>query len=307
MAFETAVTGFWGQDFGTFHAGVVQRVERLLEDALPAETLLPARLHQAMRYATLLGGKRVRPLLVYATGYCFDAEPLLLDRPACAVELVHAYSLVHDDLPAMDDDDLRRGQPTCHKQYDEATAILVGDALQARAFQVLADSPHGPSAVDRLKMIQILARAAGSRGMVGGQALDLAAVGQGLSLPELESVHIHKTGMLISVSAEMALLATGLHEGEVYRQVLRYAHKLGLAFQVWDDVLDEEGDPALMGKHNGADRALNKPNYVALLGLREAKTRARSLVEEALTALDDFGPRAEHLRKIARFAIERHQ
>ena len=307
MVFETAITGFWGQDFDEFRAGVVQRVEHLLEDALPAGAIMPSRLHQAMRYAALAGGKRVRPLLVYAVGYCFDADPPLLDRPACAVELIHAYSLVHDDLPAMDDDDLRRGRPTCHKQYDEATAILVGDALQARAFQVLADSPDSLSAAGRLKMVQVLAHAAGSRGMVGGQALDLAAMDQGLSLPELESVHIHKTGMLISVSVEMGLLAAGIYEGEVYRQVLRYAHKLGLAFQVWDDVLDEEGDPAVMGKNNGADRALNKPNYVSLLGLREAKARAQSLVEESLATLEDFGPRAEHLRRMARFVIERRQ
>ncbi|MEW5790233.1 MAG: (2E,6E)-farnesyl diphosphate synthase [Pseudomonadota bacterium] len=293
-------------DFAQFAEDARQRVEGVLGQLLPPSDCLPARLHQAMRYSTLGGGKRLRPLLVYATGHVLEAAPALLDRPACAVELIHAYSLVHDDLPAMDDDDLRRGQPTCHKQYDEATAILAGDALQALAFQVLADDWELDAAL-RLRMVAALALAAGSRGMVGGQAIDLAAVGHTLSLPALESMHIHKTGMLIRASVQLGALAAGVAAGEVHERLLHYADNIGLAFQVQDDILDEEGETAVMGKQNGADRARNKPSYVSLLGLAEAKALARRLCDDALAALADFDGRADHLRALAHLIVERRQ
>lgn len=295
-------------DFAEFHARMRERIEHQLEQVLPGEQILPARLHQAMRYCALNGGKRMRPLLVYATGQVFDVPFELLDRPACAVEFIHVYSLVHDDLPAMDDDDLRRGRPTCHKAFDEASAILVGDALQALAFQVLSDHAWTVEPLRRLHMIEELALASGSRGMVGGQAMDLAAVGGQLSLPELEDMHIHKTGRLIRASVSLGALAAGLSaEDGPFHQLREYAEHIGLAFQIQDDILDETGDTETMGKQQGADRARNKPSYVSLLGLAEARSMANSLVESALTALSGFDARADHLRAIARLVVERKQ
>jgi farnesyl diphosphate synthase len=259
-----------------------------------------------MRYAVLGSGKRIRPVLVYATGHALGHDPSRLDGPACAVELIHAYSLVHDDLPAMDDDDLRRGKPSCHKAYDEATAVLAGDALQALAFHVLSSDPAmGTNAQGRLEMIDQLALAAGSRGMVGGQALDLAAVGQELDLLELENVHIHKTGALIRASVRMGSLQDRSADDAVLRRLDHYASCIGLAFQIRDDILDVSADTETLGKTQGKDQAMDKPTYPALLGLAGAREKAEELCIEALTSLDGLGERAEPLRWIANYIIGR--
>lgn len=282
------------------------RVESALGRWLPPDTRYPARLHRAMRYAALGGGKRIRPILVYATGTALGIMVDALDGPACAVELIHSYSLVHDDLPAMDNDDLRRGKPTCHRAFDEATAILAGDALHSLAFYILAhDSAMQVGAQDRLAMVETLAFAAGSRGMVGGQAIDLAAVGRSLDTAELEDMHIHKTGALIRASVKLAALAApGLDDG-TFHQLDHYAKCVGLAFQIQDDILDVEGDMALLGKRRGADRALNKPTYPSLLGLTEAKTRARQLHEESLASLASLDERANPLRALSHYIVDR--
>ncbi|MDM7321842.1 MAG: polyprenyl synthetase family protein [Gammaproteobacteria bacterium] len=280
------------------------RVESALERALPAEPASSplARLVEAMRYAALGPGKRVRPFLVYATGELTGTEATVLDAPACALELIHAYSLVHDDLPAIDDDDLRRGRPTCHRAFDEATAILVGDALQARAFELLAKAP-GLTAETRLTMIATLARAAGHQGMVGGQAIDLAAVGQQRTLTELEQMHRLKTGALIETSVIFGALAG--QANEAMRDALtRYARAIGLAFQVRDDILDVTANSQTLGKTQGKDAARDKPTYVSLLGLDPAQALAKELCDEALAALDGL-PRAEPLRLLARYIVER--
>jgi farnesyl diphosphate synthase len=259
-----------------------------------------------MRYAVLGAGKRVRPVLVYATGAALRASPESLDDPACAVELIHAYSLVHDDLPAMDDDDLRRGRPTCHRAYDEATAILVGDALQTLAFQVLCGETDGAGiAATRLEMVRTLAAASGSRGMAGGQALDLDAVGRELSLAELEQLHIHKTGALIRASVRLGTLAAPAPDPRAARSLDRYGKCIGLAFQIRDDILDVEGDPALIGKTRGKDAAHNKPTYPALLGLAGARDKCAVLLAEAKACLTDLGERAEPLRWLADYIVAR--
>ncbi len=282
------------------------QVENALDHWLPAATITPERLHAAMRYSTLGGGKRVRPVLVYATGKALGADPRQLDGAACAVELIHAYSLVHDDLPAMDDDDLRRGQPTCHKQYDEATAILVGDALQTLAFQVLCkDDTLTRNAKTRLEMIETLATASGSRGMAGGQALDLAAEGQTLNLAELENLHIHKTGALIRASVRLGTLATGHHDSELGQKLDHYAKCIGLAFQVRDDILDIEGSTETLGKTQGKDRAQFKSTYPALLGLQGAREAAEQLLAEALESLSEMDQSADPLRWIANYIVGR--
>lgn len=283
-----------------------KRVEQALDRRLPPAGIHPGRLHQAMRYAVLGGGKRVRPVLVYAAGGALGSDPTMLDVPACAVELIHAYSLVHDDLPAMDDDDLRRGKPTCHRAFDEATGILAGDALQALAFYILAhDAELAVDAVTRLHMIEDLARASGSRGMVGGQAIDLGAVGRSLNIAELEAMHIHKTGALIRTSVRLGALASGNASGEALSRLDRYAKCIGLAFQIRDDVLDVEGDTAVIGKQRGADITRNKPTYPALLGLAGAKERARELHEEAIASLADFDEAADPLRWISHYIVDR--
>lgn len=282
------------------------RAEAALNRRLPSETAIPTRLHQAMRYSTLNGGKRMRPCLTYAAGNALDLDPDLLDAPACAVEFIHVYSLIHDDLPAMDDDDLRRGKPTCHRAFDEATAILAGDALQALAFHVLAhDVSLAVDPAQRLAMIETLARASGAAGMVGGQAIDLASVGQRITLPELENMHVHKTGALIRASVVLAAQAmAGLDEG-IQRRLDHYARCIGLSFQIQDDILDEESDTQTLGKTQGKDRENDKPTYPALLGMTGAKAKAREMHEAACAALECFGAQADYLRDLSRYIIER--
>lgn len=282
------------------------RTEQALEHWLPAATIHPSPLHTAMRYSCLGGGKRIRPLLVYLTGQMLGAAPRTLDGPACALELIHVYSLIHDDLPAMDDDELRRGKPTCHIQFDEATAILAGDALQSLAFYILA---HDPAMVDdaglRLKMLETLALASGSRGMAGGQAIDLAAVGTAMNLAELESMHIHKTGALIHASVQLgALSQPGVTPAQLDR-LGHFARCMGLAFQIRDDILDVEGSTEILGKPQGSDQARNKPTYPALLGLSEARRRADELHQEAIDSLAEWGEAAQPLRDIAGYIIHR--
>jgi farnesyl diphosphate synthase len=282
------------------------RANQALDRQLPAADLHPNDLHQAMRYAVLGGGKRIRPVLVYLAGHAVDASPDLLDGPACAVEFIHAYSLIHDDLPAMDNDDLRHGQPTCHKVFGEALAILAGDALQALAFQVLAQDPAMiPDPAIRLRMQGVLAQAAGSRGMAGGQAIDLAATGQELSLAELENMHIHKTGALIRASVLMGALSQPAIDATTLDRLDRYAKCIGLAFQIQDDILDVTGDSATLGKTTGADRVLNKPTYPALLGLEGAREHAQMLYEEALASLEPLNDQADPLRWIAAYIVDR--
>ncbi len=282
------------------------RASLALDQRLPAADLHPSDLHRAMRYAVLGGGKRIRPVLVYATGVAVGAPLDALDAPACAVECIHAYSLIHDDLPAMDNDDLRHGQPTCHKAFGEALAILAGDALQAQAFQVLSqDSTLVVDSTIRVKMLGVLAQAAGSRGMVGGQAIDLAAVGRELSLAELENMHIHKTGALIRASVLLGAFSQPAIDPAVLDRLDRYAKCIGLAFQIRDDILDVVGDTATLGKPQGSDRVLDKPTYPALLGLEGAREHARALYEEALASLEPLGPETDPLRWIAGYIVER--
>ena len=282
------------------------RTESALAHWIPESTRQPARLHAAMRYSALEGGKRVRPCLVYTTGRALGVPLEQLDGPACAVELIHVYSLIHDDLPAMDNDDLRRGKLTCHKEFDEATAVLAGDALQSLAFYVLAHDPHMlTDARTRLAMVETLAMASGSRGMAGGQALDILAEGQELNLSELENVHIHKTGALIRASVRLATLCKPDLDEPVRSALDHYAKCIGLAFQIQDDILDVEGETQVLGKRQGADQARNKPTYPTLLGMTEAKARARTLIDEALTSLHLLGENADELRAIARYVVER--
>jgi geranylgeranyl pyrophosphate synthase len=293
---ETELRGFLAQSQA--------RVEAALECCLPAADIHPARLHAAMRYATLGAGKRIRPTLMYATARAIDLEPQVIDSAACAVELIHAYSLVHDDLPAMDDDDLRRGRLTCHKAFDEATAILVGDALQTLAFQVLA-TDEALSATARIAMVTVLARASGSRGMAGGQAMDLAAASHTPDLAMLENIHIHKTGALIRAGVRMATLAKPDLDPQVAERLDRYAKCLGLAFQIRDDILDVEGDSAVMGKTRGKDQAQEKATYPALMGLGPARESAEGLIAEAYACLDGLGTGGEPLRWVADYMVKR--
>jgi farnesyl diphosphate synthase len=285
-------------DFPTWMAAVQARTESALERFLPPATTAPGRLHEAMRYAALGGGKRVRPLLCHAAGEVFAADPGALDAPASAVELIHAYSLVHDDLPCMDDDVLRRGKPTCHVEYDEATALLVGDALQTLAFQVLAE--HGGTP----QMLALLAQSAGSRGMAGGQAIDLAAVGKALTVEELEFMHIHKTGALIRAAVLLGAQVGGADDRALF-QLSHFAGRVGLLFQVVDDILDAEASTATLGKTAGKDAAQNKPTYVSLLGLSDAKRKAAELRAEAKDALGPFGLRAGRLNQLTDYIVER--
>ena len=283
-----------------------ERIESVLEAVLPPAATNPAHLHDAMRYSVLNGGKRMRPLLVYATGEALGIAPEKLDIPAAALELIHVYSLVHDDLPAMDDDDLRRGKPTCHKAYDEATAILVGDALQALAFQLLAAHPQlDVLPAQRLRMIDQLGQAAGSRGMVAGQAIDLGAVGKELTELELEIMHIHKTGALIRASVLLAAYAAEGISAEQLRQLDRFAKCVGLAFQVQDDILDVESDTQTLGKTRGADAAAGKPTYPSIIGMAAAKAKLQDLHDEAVSALAGFSESADLLREIAEFTVKR--
>ena len=282
------------------------RTEAALDQWLPKSDVQPTRLHEAMRYATLGGGKRIRPILVYAGGNCVGAPTTALDAPAVAVEFIHAYSLIHDDLPAMDNDDLRRGQPTCHKAFDDATAILAGDALQALAFETLATDRHIIVGADqRVRMISTLTDASGSLGMAGGQALDLAAVGRDLSLAELERMHLHKTGALIRASVRLGALSLPDIEEAALERLDRYARNIGLAFQVRDDILDIEGDTDIIGKPQGSDLERNKPTYPYLLGMAGAKKAADDLHREALTAIESFDAGADALRWLANYIVNR--
>lgn len=279
------------------------RVERSLARMLPPAGESPARLHEAMQYATLNGGKRIRAALVYATGEALGCdEVLLLDDAACAVELIHAYSLVHDDLPCMDDDDLRRGQPTCHRAFDEATALLVGDALQALAFEIL--SGHEQHSDRRIQMIKILAEASSSRGMAGGQAIDLESVGKTLELEQLEDMHNRKTGALILASVQMGGLAANA-DSAAMASLNAYGRAIGLAFQVTDDILDVEGDTDILGKKAGADAALGKPTYPGIMGLEQAKAQANRLRQDALESVANLGDNGGLLFGIANYIVER--
>jgi len=291
-------------DFATWIAARQISFESVLQRLLPAAEVAPQRLHQAMRYSVLDGGKRVRPLLAYAAGELTGASMARVEIAAAAVELIHAYSLVHDDMPCMDDDVLRRGKATCHVEYDQATALLVGDALQSLAFQLLSEQSLNDDAAQQLQMVKLLALASGSRGMAGGQAIDLASVGRQLTLPELEQMHIHKTGALIR-----AAILLGAHCGNPASSQLdrldRFGKLIGLAFQVVDDVLDCEADTATLGKTAGKDADHDKPTYVSLLGLPGAKEMAQRLHREALESLGEFGEPARRLRELADFIVLR--
>lgn len=283
-----------------------QRIEQVLGAVLPPKTINPSHLHEAMRYSVLDGGKRVRPLLIYATGEALGIAPDLLDIPAAAIELIHVYSLIHDDLPAMDDDDLRRNKPTCHKAFDEATAILAGDSLQALSSYLLAHHPQlAISAESRLRLIEILTLASGSRGMAGGQAIDLAYTGKTMSEPELENMHIHKTGALIRACVLMACECASDITEEQKEALDHFAKTVGLAFQVRDDILDIESDTQTLGKTQGADIAANKATYPSILGLEEACQKATDLHIEATHFLKLFDERANNLRNIADFIVNR--
>ena len=282
-------------------------VESALNCWLPKSSDQPERLHEAMRYSVLGNGKRIRPVILYATGEAFGIDLTSLDGPACAVEIIHAYSLIHDDLPAMDDDELRRGRPTCHKAYDEATAILAGDALQALSFHILAHDPNiKVSAQQRLSMIKTLAIASGSKGMAGGQAIDLASVGISLSIAELENMHVHKTGALIRASAELGALSIDNVDLILLSRISQYAKYIGLAFQIKDDILDIESDTETLGKPQGSDIAMNKPTYPNLLGLEGAKKAADSLYNQALECLDGLDEKGNMLKEIADYIVNRN-
>ena len=279
-------------------------MEIVLAECLPPANITPQRLHEAMRYAVLGGGKRVRPLLAFAAGEVTGASIEQVQHAAAAVELIHAYSLAHDDMPAMDNDALRRGKPTVHVEFDEATALLVGDALQSLAFDILSAQPLAPAAHTQLQMVRLLAQASGSRGMAGGQAIDLASVGKPLNLTELEFMHIHKTGALIRASVLLGAQCGTLDES-TEAALDHYAKCIGLAFQVVDDVLDAEAPTATLGKTAGKDAADNKPTYVSLLGVARARELAQELRADAHKALAGLGEPAERLRQLADFVVER--
>ena len=281
------------------------QVEEALELVLPAATLAPARLHEAMRYAVLGGGKRIRPLLSFAAGEVVQAPPRSVALAAAAVELIHAYSLVHDDLPCMDDDVLRRGKPTCHVAYDEATAVLVGDSLQSLAFQVLAGHEVTPDPGTRVEMVRHLAVAAGSRGMAGGQAIDLQSTGMELSVPALEFMHVHKTGALIRAAVLLGAACGSTLDSDSTAHLDRYAKFAGLAFQVVDDLLDVQADTATLGKTAGKDAAQHKSTYVSVLGIARARELAEDLRAEALRAIEPLGPSARRLRDLTDFIVVR--
>lgn len=284
-----------------------QRSEASLDKWLPSEDINPAQLHQAMRYSVLNGGKRIRPILVYAAGYAVAANEVALDAPASAVEFIHAYSLIHDDLPAMDDDDLRRGKPTCHKAFTEAQAILAGDALQSLAFHTIAHGlPNNIPAEQKLDILDALAIASGSRGMAGGQAIDLAAVGKSLNIAELEDMHVHKTGALIRASVKMGALCQPKIDNAKLKKLDHFAKCIGLAFQIQDDILDVTSDTETLGKTQGADIALNKPTYPSLLGLDGAREMAAELHEEAHESLNIFAEKAAPLRWLADYIVKRN-
>ena len=291
-------------DFAAWSRAIQARMESALDRILPAGDITPEKLHAAMRYVALGGGKRVRPMLAFAAGEAVGADPLRVEQAACALELIHVYSLTHDDLPCMDDDDLRRGKPTCHVQFDEATALLVGDALQSLAFEVLAVPDAGDSTV-RVEMLALLARASGSRGMAGGQAVDLYSTGKTLDLAELEFMHIHKTGALIQAAVLLGALSGGALEPAARAGLEHYARCVGLAFQVMDDVLDSGTDTATLGKTAGKDAAQGKATYLTLMSAKEARAYAADLIADAERAIALFGAAGLRLGEIARFIVER--
>lgn len=283
-----------------------ERSDEVLDRMLAPVSEQPATLHEAMRYCAIAPGKRLRPVLTYVTGQALGAELAVLDRPAAAVELIHAYSLVHDDLPAMDDDDLRRGRPTCHKAFDEATAILVGDALQSLAFEILS-GPSGKETMSpqaQIEMLALLAQASGSRGMCGGQAMDLEAVAIKIDLEALETIHLYKTGALIRCAVLLGYLASGHNEPQLRDRLEHYARCIGLAFQVQDDILDVEGDTAVIGKPQGSDSAADKPTYPEILGMARAKQAAQDLCDEAIANVKDIEGSGV-LQQIAAYIVAR--
>jgi geranylgeranyl pyrophosphate synthase len=293
-------------NFAKYLENCQNRVNHRLTASLPNADTEPEHLHSAMRYAVLNGGKRIRPLLVYATGEAFGVELSLLDSAACAVEFIHAYSLVHDDLPAMDNDDLRRGLPTCHKAYDEATAILVGDALQALAFQILADQTDTIDPTIRLNMVSRLSAASGSLGMVGGQALDLKATGKKLHLQQVEKIHRLKTGALIRACVQLGLLTANIHDPHILAKMHEYATCIGLCFQIQDDILDIEGQTLILGKRSGVDSAKHKVTYPSTEGLKNAKLKLQQFHQQALMALECVDLNTGLLQMIADYIVNRN-
>jgi geranylgeranyl pyrophosphate synthase len=292
--------------FGALLESWRTRIERALAARLPEASAVPTRLHEAMRYSVLGGGKRVRPALLFATARAVGLSEEEVEAAACAIELVHVYSLVHDDLPAMDDDDLRRGRPTCHKAYDEATAILVGDALQPLAFQLLATDAALPAApAIRLRLIELLADASGTFGMAGGQAIDLAVQGKRLDVSQVEEMHARKTGALIRASVLMAAVCAPTLEPRLFEALAAFASPIGLAFQIQDDLLDVLGDTSTLGKATGADSERAKPTHPAVIGIEPSQQRVRLLHSQALDALLPFGPSADALRSMADWLLAR--
>ncbi len=292
------------QTFDTWASAMQSRIEAVLDQHMPTDKIIPARLHEAMRYATLNGGKRVRALLTYAAASFFSADSKEADAAAAAVELIHAFSLVHDDMPCMDDDDLRRGKPSTHKQYDDATALLVGDALQSLAFQLVAQDQQIENG-QKIKMLHLLAVAAGSRGMAGGQAIDLESTNVALTQADLEIMHLHKTGALIRAATLMGAYSAVNKNTKKAEAVEHFSKAIGLAFQVIDDILDAEADTETLGKTAGKDADANKSTYVTLLGLNKAKTLANELHQNAVNALSEFGQEADLLRQLANFIMQR--
>ena len=293
-------------DFVARMPGYVRRVEAFMDRALPGQERTPARLHEAMRYASLSGGKRIRPLLVYAAGECLGVAPAALDVPAAAIEFIHSFSLVHDDLPAMDNDDLRRGQPTVHRKFDEATAILAADALQPLAFEIIATSTD-ISPRQAAELVALIASACGSLGMTGGQAIDLASEGRQLSVDELAEMHGLKTGALIRASVMApCVLAKDLSDTR-FAAMKRFAEDIGLAFQIRDDLLDVEGDTTVIGKPAGSDEARNKATWPALFGIEESRSRCAELLASAIHGLEMFGESADPLRFLASYIVERQR
>lgn len=299
---NSAATDVIAEDFLSWAKSKQTHIEHVLDSLLPATEIAPQTLHSAMRYSALGGGKRVRALLCYAAAELCQTETVVADAAAAAVELIHAYSLVHDDMPCMDDDDLRRGKPSCHKQYDDATALLVGDTLQSFAFEVLSQPQLCKDAHQQILMLNILAKAAGSSGMAGGQAVDLGSVGKSLTHAELETMHHLKTGALIQAAVLLGAIGGSAQE---IKGISQYAKCIGLAFQVVDDILDVEADTMTLGKTAGKDADSNKPTYVTILGLDPAKLHAQALYEDAIASLATFGDKAQRLRELASFIMQR--
>lgn len=287
-----------------FMSGVQLRIESVLDHCLPKDD--PEILHQAMRYAVLGGGKRIRPILTYATGELFGVSRDVLDMPAAAVEIIHAYSLIHDDLPAMDDDDLRRGKPSCHIAFDEATAILAGDALQAQAFILLSDAQRaGVSYENCFKMMALLAKASGSHGMAGGQAIDLSVENQFIDVETLERIHRLKTGKLIEASILLGALCSDDITPDQLSELHGFGQWIGLAFQIQDDILDVEGCTETLGKQAGSDVLNNKPTYPSLFGIEKSKQLANEALDSALSHLDNIGAQSGYLRQISEYIVSR--